>query len=142
MQKKTAWILAVALLGIGPVAASAQDDGVKGKWSVTFGGGAAVPVGGDFHEGGSGTVLGLRRPSTRKSYPDVYEPVRMARWFGYGVARNVEFSATSPGSGRKTSSFRWQRRFARPSREFGEYTVPDGSRSTRSLSPEPTSTRT
>ena len=52
-------VLFAVMLVAAPAAAVAQDEGVQGRWSLAFTGGAAFPTGGEFHEGGRGTVLGL-----------------------------------------------------------------------------------
>jgi hypothetical protein len=84
------FIVMVALLA--PALAAAQEsDGIRGNWNFTFTGGAAVPVGGEFHEGGLGTVLGLPTVVDSKNAPDVYDPSFAWRaGIGYGVARHVE----------------------------------------------------
>jgi hypothetical protein len=77
-----------------PAAAWAQDEGVQGRWSVAFTGGAALPAGGEFHEGGRGTVLGLPTSVDEKETGDVFDPGGGWRaGVGYGVARNIELFA-------------------------------------------------
>ena len=66
-------MVVVALLA-GPAAAFAQEEGVRGTWSATFSGGASLPAGGEFHEGGSGTVLGLATSVDAKTNADVFDP--------------------------------------------------------------------
>lgn len=84
-------IVGLALMA-APVVTSAQDGaGIRGSWTVTFTGGAAVPVGGEFHEGGVGTVLGLPTTVNAKNTQDIYDPGFAWRaGVGYGVAPNVE----------------------------------------------------
>jgi hypothetical protein len=89
-MRKTGFMLVAALLS-APAAALAQDEGVRGQWSATFSGGAAVPAGGEFHEGGRGTVLGLATTVDAKRNTDIFDPG--FGWRGgvaYGVARRVE----------------------------------------------------
>jgi hypothetical protein len=79
-----------ALLGIVP-AAFGQEPSIEGRWSMTISGGAAVPGGGEFHEGGSGTVLGLPTTVAAKTSRDVFDPgVGWRAGVGYGVSRRVE----------------------------------------------------
>jgi hypothetical protein len=89
---KASYVLAAALL-IVPASARAQDDGegVRGRWSATFTGGAAVPVGGEFHEGGNGTVLGLPTSVDARKTGDIFDPgIGWRAGVGYGMSRNVE----------------------------------------------------
>jgi hypothetical protein len=86
---KASYVLAAALLVI-PAAALAQE-GIQGRWNLTLSGGAAVPTGGDFHQGGSGTVLGLPTRVEAKKNGDIFD--RGMGWradVGYGVSRHVE----------------------------------------------------
>jgi hypothetical protein len=93
MLKRTG-IIVVALLG-APAAALAQEEGVAGRWSVTFTGGVSVPAGGEFHEGGRGAVLGLATTVEAKKNRDVYDPgVGWRAGVGYGVSRHVELFGT------------------------------------------------
>jgi len=86
-------MVVVALLA-GPAAAFAQEEGVRGTWSATFSGGASLPAGGEFHEGGSGTVLGLATSVDAKTNADVFDPgVGWRAGVGYGIARRVELFA-------------------------------------------------
>ena len=88
-MKLTSLVLATVL--IAPVAAFAQEEGVRGLWSVTFSGGAALPAGGEFHQGGRGTVLGLATTVESKKNSDVFDPgVGWRAGVGYGVSRHVE----------------------------------------------------
>ena len=89
---KASYVLAAALL-IVPASANAQDEGegVRGRWSATFTGGAAMPAGGEFHEAGLGTVLGLPTSVDAKKTSDIFDPgVGWRAGIGYGVSRNVE----------------------------------------------------
>jgi hypothetical protein len=89
---KACYVLAAALL-IVPASAKAQDEGegVRGRWSATVTGGAAMPAGGEFHEGGSGTVLGLPTSVDAKTNGDIFDPaIGWKAGVGYGVSRNVE----------------------------------------------------
>jgi hypothetical protein len=92
--------MVLAALVAAPLAADAQTDGVRGRWSATFAAGAVVPAGGEFHEGGSGTVLALPTAVNAKAYSDVYDPgFGWRAGIGYGVSRHVEVIA----------DFAWQR---------------------------------
>ena len=87
---KVAYILAGALL-TAPAVTSAQEDGVRGQWTLNVSGGASLPAGGQFHESGSGTVLGLPTRVDAKTNRDVFDPaVGWRAGVGYGVSRNVE----------------------------------------------------
>jgi hypothetical protein len=90
---KSSYVLAAAALLMVPASATAQGEnqGVRGRWSATFTGGAAVPAGGEFHEGGRGTVLGLPTGVESKTNRDVFDPgIGWRAGVGYGVRRNVE----------------------------------------------------
>jgi hypothetical protein len=84
-----------AVLVAAPVAALAQDEGsVQGRWSLTFTGGATIPTGGEFHEGGRGLVLGLPTSVDAKKNDDIFDPgIGWRAGVGYGVSRNVEIVA-------------------------------------------------
>jgi len=89
---KAGYVLAAMLL-IVPASARAQNvgDAVRGRWTMTFTGGATVPTGGDFHQGGSGTVLGLPTTVEAKTNGDVFDAaIGWRAGVGYGVSRNVE----------------------------------------------------
>ena len=87
---KTTYIMVAALLS-APAAAFAQDDGIRGQWSVTATGGASVVAGGEFHEGGAGTVLGLPTTVGARNNKDIFDPaVGWRAGLGYGVSDNVE----------------------------------------------------
>jgi hypothetical protein len=86
-----AHVLFAAMLLAAPTAVVAQEAGVQGRWSLMFTGGAAVPTGGEFHEGGSGTVLGLPTSVDAKKSGDIFDPgIGWRAGIGYGVSRNVE----------------------------------------------------
>lgn len=91
MQRK--WMCGiVAVTGIAlAVPAAAQQEGVQGQWSMTVSGGAQLPVGGEFHEGGQGLVLGLPTAVQSRGTTDVYDTGYGWRaGLGYGVSRSVE----------------------------------------------------
>lgn len=89
IMKRAVYVLAALLAAPGVVVA--QDDGVRGRWSVTFSGGATMPGGGEFHEGGQGTVLGLATTVDAKSNGDIFDPgFGWRAGVGYGVSRAVE----------------------------------------------------
>jgi hypothetical protein len=82
---------AVAAVLVLPLAAAAQDQGVKGQWSVTVSGGASVPAGGEFHEGGAGTVLGLPTTVESRTSNDVFDTgVGWRAGAGYGITPRLE----------------------------------------------------
>jgi hypothetical protein len=90
---KAMGVLAAAVVAVlaAPVTTAAQQEGIRGQWNVTFAGGAAVPAGGEFHEGGSGSVLGLPTVVEAKDYGDVFgSGFGWRGGVGYGVSRNVE----------------------------------------------------
>jgi hypothetical protein len=87
---KVGYLLAGALL-IAPAPGLAQDEGMRGRWTVGFAGGATVPTGGEFHEGGRGTVLGLPTSVDAKNNGDIFDPgLGWRAGVGYGVSRRVE----------------------------------------------------
>jgi hypothetical protein len=87
---KGLYLILAALLA-APATAVAQDEGVRGQWSVTATFGATIPAGGEFHEGGRGTVLGLATTVDAKTYSDIFDPGFAWRaGVGYGVGRAVE----------------------------------------------------
>jgi hypothetical protein len=85
------YVLVAALLA-APAAALAQEQaGVGGRWNVSFKGGAMMPAGGEFHEGGRGTVLGLPTSVEAKKNNEIFDPgLGWRAGIGYGVARTVE----------------------------------------------------
>ena len=84
-------VLCAVLLVAAPSAALAQEGGLQGRWSATFTGGATIPAGGEFHEGGSGTVLGLPTSVDAKQTGDIFDPgIGWRAGVGYGVSRSVE----------------------------------------------------
>ena len=92
---RKAWLYGVAVaVGLAvpaPAAAQEEQEGVKGQWSVTLAGGALVPVGGEFHEGGQGLVLGLPTAVQARQNRDIYDTGYGWRaGLGYGVSRSVE----------------------------------------------------
>ena len=90
---KASYVLMASLLLV-PATASAQSEGVRGTWSATFTAGAVVPAGGEFHEGGNGTVLGLATAVQPKTYGDVYDVgFGWRAGVGYGASRRVEIIA-------------------------------------------------
>ena len=87
---KTTYITLAAMLSV-PAAAVAQDESVKGQWSLSVTGGASVSAGGEFHEGGTGSVLGLPTSVGAKTNGDIFDPaVGWRAGVGYGVSHNVE----------------------------------------------------
>src|SRR5687767_11411336 len=87
---RTGCMVMAALLS-APAAVFGQDEGIRGQWSATFSGGAALPAGGEFHEGGRGTVLGLATAVDAKQNSDIFDPgVGWRGGVAYGVGRRVE----------------------------------------------------
>ncbi len=81
---------AVALL-VAPTPAQAQNEGIKGTWTVAVRGGSFLPLSGDVHTGGSGSVLGLPTTVGARSYDDIYDAgFGFRAGLGYGIARNLE----------------------------------------------------
>lgn len=89
MTKVVLGVVCAAVLMAPPVAA--QDEGVRGRTSVTVKGGLETTASGDFHEGGTGTVLGLPTSVDAKGYNDIYKTgYRFGVGLGYGVTDAVE----------------------------------------------------
>ena len=87
---KASYVLAAMLIAL-PAVATAQSEGVRGRWSVTFAAGTSVPAGGEFHEGGTGTVLSLPTTVDEKKYSDIFDAgIGWRAGAGYGVSRRVE----------------------------------------------------
>jgi hypothetical protein len=71
--------------------ASAGAQGIQGRWSVALEGGSDAELGGDVHNGGSGTVLRLPTNVEARSFKDVYDPsFRGQLSIGYGVGPRGE----------------------------------------------------
>ena len=71
MTKKNTWAsLPLAAMVLMMTAWDARAQG--GPWSVSFDLGAQVPLSGDVHAGGSGTVLNLATQVEPRSYGDIY----------------------------------------------------------------------
>lgn len=84
-------VLFALMLVTAPAAAFAQDEGVQGRWNLTFTGGTALPTGGEFHEGGRGTVLGLPTSVDAKKTGDIFDPgIGWRVGVGYGVSGKIE----------------------------------------------------
>lgn len=96
---KTYVLCAIVVLA-APAAAVAQEESLRGLWSLSVTGGAALPAGGEFHEGGRGTVLGLPTSVDAKTTGDIFDPgIGWRVGIGYGVSRKVELFG----------DFAWQR---------------------------------
>lgn len=102
-EKKTVRKLSLSVIGIVaalsiPVPASAQEltsSPIKGRWTLSFRGGLDLPLSGDVHGGGTGTVLRLPTTVGAKSYGDIYGTApRGEAQLGYGVSRRVELFAS------------------------------------------------
>jgi hypothetical protein len=80
-----------------PTPARAQDgtSTIQGRWTVSLRGGLDLPLSGDVHGGGSGSVLGLPTTVEAKGYDDIYGTAsRGEAQFGYGVSERVEVFAS------------------------------------------------
>jgi hypothetical protein len=81
----------VAVSLMTAAAAFAQDNGIQGRWGVTVSAGADVPAGGEFHQGGTGAVLGLPTTVESRSTGDVFGTgVAWRAGVGYGVSPRLE----------------------------------------------------
>lgn len=79
-------IVSASMLGATTVSAQ-----TAGPWSLSFDLGADVPVSGDVHSGGMGTVLALPTVVEARSYSDIYGPgFYWAAGLGYRVGMNGE----------------------------------------------------
>jgi hypothetical protein len=82
---------ATAAVLVAPASALAQSEGIRGTWTATVRGGSALPLTGDVHNGGTGTVLGLPTTVGARGYNDIYDAgFGFRAGLGYGIARNVE----------------------------------------------------
>jgi hypothetical protein len=83
--------IAAAVVAAGAIAGPASAQGIEGRWSLAFQGGTDFELGGDVHDGGSGTVLGLPTSVEARSFGDVYDPgFRGQLELGYGVSPTSE----------------------------------------------------
>jgi len=86
-------VLSVAMI-LAAVASPAQAQ-TEPRWSVTFGAGTAPTVSGIYHEGGSGTVLGLATQVDEKEWSDIYDSgFTMRAGVGYAVSPMLEVTGT------------------------------------------------
>jgi hypothetical protein len=85
----------VAVLGLSATARAQEGaSAIAGRWSLSLRGGPDVPLSGDVHGGGTGTVLGLPTTVVAKDYADVYGTAfRGEAQLGYGVSERVELFA-------------------------------------------------
>jgi hypothetical protein len=102
-EKKTVKKLSLSIIGIVsvlclPAAARAQEatsSPIKGRWALSFRGGLDLPLSGDVHGGGAGSVLKLPTTVEAKSYGDIYgTALRGEAQVGYGVSERVELFAS------------------------------------------------
>jgi hypothetical protein len=85
MKIRRAVMAMAAAVALFTGTASAQ--GIEGRWSLAFQGGTDLELGGDVHDGGSGTVLGLPTSVEARSFGDVYDPsFRGQLEIGYGIS--------------------------------------------------------
>jgi hypothetical protein len=84
-------VAAAAVAAGAFVSGSAGAEGIEGRWSVAFQGGTDLELGGDVHDGGSGTVLTLPTRVEARSFGDVYDPgFRGQLEVGYGLTPRGE----------------------------------------------------
>lgn len=86
----------LAVLGLSATARAQEGPSpIQGRWSLSFRGGADLPLSGNVHAGGVGTVLGLPTAVVAKDYADVYGTAfRGEAQLGYGVSERVELFAS------------------------------------------------
>lgn len=85
-----------ALLSL-PGAARAQEgpSPIEGRWTLSLRGGLDLPLSGDVHNGGVGTVLGLPTTVRARDFGDVYGTAfRGEAQVGYGVSERMELFAS------------------------------------------------
>jgi len=91
MKIRKAVLSAAAAASVALVPAVASAQGIEGRWSIALQGGTDVELGGNVHEGGSGTVLTLPTSVEARSFADVYDPsFRGQLALGYGVSPRGE----------------------------------------------------
>jgi hypothetical protein len=85
-------VLAIAMTAfLVPAAAAAQSSGLDGRWTLSVRGGSILPIGGDLHDGGSGSVLGLPTNVSARSNNDIYDAgFGFRAGLGYGVTPRME----------------------------------------------------
>ncbi len=90
-MKNTIRVCVCAAVVVAAVCGATSASAQTGPWSVSFDLGAQVPLAGDFHGGGTGTVLGLPTVVASKTYQDVYGPgFYWAAGLGYRVGARGE----------------------------------------------------
>lgn len=90
-MKRTVSVSMMAVAILLPAGAAAQEESIEGQWSMRIVLGAEAPAGGEFHQGGTGAVLGLATSVDPKSSADIFS--NGFGWgvgVGYGVSRNIE----------------------------------------------------
>jgi hypothetical protein len=77
------------------VASSAAAQAGEGRWSLSFGAGVVPTVSGIYHEGGSGTVLGLPTQVAERDWSDIYNNgIGLQVGVGYAMTDRVEAVST------------------------------------------------
>ena len=97
MSKLGSSIIGLAAVLSLPAAAPAQEgtSAIEGRWTLSFRGGLDLPLSGDVHGGGTGTVLGLPTTVDAKGYGDIYgTALRGEAQVGYGISERVELFAS------------------------------------------------
>lgn len=83
--------VALSMMAIPAAAQSAPEN----RWSLTFGAGTAPSVSGIYHEGGSGTVLGLATKVEERNWSDIYNSgFAMRAGIGYAVTSQLEITGS------------------------------------------------
>jgi hypothetical protein len=78
-----------------PARAQEGTSPIEGRWTLSFRGGLDLPLSGNVHGGGTGTVLGLPTTVDAKDFGDIYGTAfRGEAQFGYGVSERVELFAS------------------------------------------------
>jgi hypothetical protein len=82
-------VVGAAVVLAATVSAAAAQGGPDARWSVSFGAGTAPTINGVYHEGGTGTVLGLGTQVEERDWKDIYNS-------GFTMRIDVGYSVTPP----------------------------------------------
>lgn len=96
MLKRLMLGIAGVALALGATVTPVRAQGAaEHPWSFTFGAGTAPSVSGIYHEGGTGTVLGLATAVGERKWSDIYNSgFAMRAGLGYAVTPNVEVTGS------------------------------------------------